>query len=40
NFPPTDDYDRVLNGIAYNAATQHFYITGKKWPALFEVTFN
>lgn len=40
NFPPTDDYDRVLNGIAYNAATQSFYITGKKWPALFEVKFN
>jgi glutamine cyclotransferase len=40
NFPPTDDYDRVLNGIAYNAVTQCFYITGKKWPALFEVKFN
>ncbi|MFK5027051.1 glutaminyl-peptide cyclotransferase, partial [Klebsiella pneumoniae] len=21
-------------------ATQSFYITGKKWPALFEVKFN
>jgi glutamine cyclotransferase len=40
NFLPTDDYDRVLNGIAYNAATQSFYITGKKWPALFELKFN
>lgn len=30
----------VLNGIAYNAATQSFYITGKKWPALYEIKLN
>lgn len=30
----------VLNGIAYNAANKSFYITGKYWPALFEVKFN
>jgi glutaminyl-peptide cyclotransferase len=30
----------VLNGIAYNANTKTFYITGKKWPALFEVRLN
>lgn len=30
----------VLNGIAYNPETEHFYITGKKWPKLFEVTFE
>ena len=30
----------VLNGIAYNPDSQRFYITGKRWPALFEVTFD
>ncbi len=30
----------VLNGIAYNKATKHFYITGKLWPTVFEVAFN
>ncbi len=29
----------VLNGIAYDPATKHFLITGKNWPAMFEVTF-
>lgn len=29
----------VLNGIAYDEATQTFLITGKNWPALFEVRF-
>jgi glutamine cyclotransferase len=34
------DLDReVLNGIAYNAEAETFYITGKKWPRLFEVNF-
>lgn len=27
----------VLNGIAYNADNEHFYITGKLWPRVFEV---
>lgn len=30
----------VLNGIAYDSARNSFYITGKKWPALFEVKLN
>ena len=30
----------VLNGIAYNPESQRFYITGKRWPQLFEVTFD
>lgn len=30
----------VLNGIAYNAASKTFYITGKKWPVLFEIKLN
>jgi glutaminyl-peptide cyclotransferase len=27
----------VLNGIAYDAAQDHLYVTGKKWPKLFEI---
>jgi glutamine cyclotransferase len=30
----------VLNGIAYNAEKKSFYITGKNWPALFEMKLN
>lgn len=29
----------VLNGIAYDADKKHFFITGKRWPWLFEVLF-
>jgi len=28
-----------LNGIAYDPETDHFYITGKLWPLMFEVRF-
>lgn len=31
--PATD----VLNGIAYDAGTDQLYVTGKRWPKLFEV---
>jgi glutaminyl-peptide cyclotransferase len=34
------DENDVLNGIAYDSAKKSFYITGKKWPALFEVKLN
>lgn len=30
----------VLNGIAYNPRAKRFYLTGKLWPLLFEVTFE
>ncbi|HVR29823.1 MAG TPA: glutaminyl-peptide cyclotransferase [Thermoanaerobaculia bacterium] len=30
----------VLNGIAYNADTETFFLTGKLWPRLFEVVFE
>ncbi len=30
----------VLNGIAYNPESDTFFITGKKWPKLFEVVFS
>jgi glutamine cyclotransferase len=36
---PTDraeDTD-VLNGIAYDAKTDRLFVTGKKWPKLFEI---
>ena len=33
----TDDKDDVLNGIAWNPAKQTFYVTGKRWPKMFEI---
>jgi glutamine cyclotransferase len=30
----------VLNGIAYDSAKNSLYITGKKWPLLYEVKLN
>jgi glutaminyl-peptide cyclotransferase len=30
----------VLNGIAYDEAKRRFYLTGKHWPKLFEVSFD
>ena len=35
-MPETD----VLNGIAYNKDTKRFYITGKYWPKMFEMTLQ
>ena len=32
-----DDKDDVLNGIAWNAGKGTFYVTGKRWPKLFEI---
>jgi glutamine cyclotransferase len=29
--------DAVLNGIAYDAAHDHLFVTGKLWPKLFEI---
>lgn len=34
------DEDHVLNGIAYNKATDKIYVTGKNWPVLYEVQFD
>ena len=36
---PTDrqDEDDVLNGIAYDADGDHTYVSGKRWPLLFEI---
>jgi glutaminyl-peptide cyclotransferase len=30
----------VLNGIAYDSAKNSLYVTGKLWPALFEIKLN
>ena len=35
-YPEAD----FLNGIAYDAATKKIYITGKKWPELYEIQFS
>ena len=29
--------DSVLNGIAYDAANDRLFVTGKRWPSLFEI---
>ena len=37
---PQKDYDRytdVLNGIAYDEKNDRIFVTGKKWPKLFEI---
>jgi len=31
--------DAVLNGIAYDSKKKRFFVTGKLWPKLFEVSF-
>jgi glutamine cyclotransferase len=33
------DPEAVLNGIAFNPETGTFFLTGKRWPTLFEVRF-
>ena len=36
-FPEYADKAEVLNGIAYDKATNRLFITGKYWPKIFEV---
>jgi glutamine cyclotransferase len=36
----TDTNNNVLNGIAYDAATGLFYLTGKRWKAIFVGRFT
>ncbi|MEP6467944.1 MAG: glutaminyl-peptide cyclotransferase [Parafilimonas sp.] len=38
NYPGTNG--NVLNGIAYDSTKKVFYITGKMWPAMFEIKLN
>jgi len=32
--------DEVLNGIAYDSTSKKLFITGKRWPKMFEVVLN
>jgi glutamine cyclotransferase len=34
-----DDDNSVLNGIAYDKATSRIFVTGKKWPKVYQVKF-
>jgi glutaminyl-peptide cyclotransferase len=34
---PRRDSDAVLNGIAYDAARDRLFVTGKNWPRLYEI---
>ncbi|ANH83732.1 glutamine cyclotransferase [Niabella ginsenosidivorans] len=38
--PELNPRDDVPNGIAYDSDTKKIYITGKKWPELYEVQFG
>lgn len=33
----SDDSDAVLNGIAFDPVTRRLFVTGKRWPTLFEI---
>ncbi|MEO6731007.1 MAG: glutaminyl-peptide cyclotransferase [Ferruginibacter sp.] len=34
------DENEVLNGIAWDSVNKKMYITGKRWPKMFELTLN
>ncbi len=38
-LPPSERHDgeAVLNGIAYDAAGDRLFVTGKRWPKIFEI---
>ena len=35
-----DDMDDVLNGIAWDAKDRRLFVTGKRWPKLFEIRLD
>ena len=35
-----ENYDHVLNGIAFNIEKETFYVTGKQWPVIYEIVIN
>lgn len=39
-IPNWNSTDNVLNGIAYDGETGHLYVTGKRWPLLFELSID
>lgn len=38
--PGWDVHENVPNGIAYDPATKHLFVTGKRWPKLFEISLD
>ena len=40
NSAPRTSSDDVLNGIAYDADAGRLFVTGKRWPTLFEIDVN
>jgi glutaminyl-peptide cyclotransferase len=40
NTAPRTSSDDVLNGIAYDADAGRLFVTGKRWPTLFEIEVN
>ena len=34
---PMTDRDTVLNGIAWDPKKRRLFVTGKRWPSLFEI---
>jgi glutamine cyclotransferase len=40
NVKTKDPHADFLNGIAYNPETKKVYVTGKYWPALYELQFQ
>ena len=39
-LPRSEDPNAVLNGIAFDPETETFLITGKDWPAMYEIRFE
>ena len=37
---PSGNPDNVLNGIAYDAANNRLFVTGKDWPNLYQITLT
>ena len=37
NTEPLSSRDNVLNGIAFDAEARRLFVTGKRWPTLFEI---
>ena len=35
-----NEKDEVLNGIAWNPEKNTFYVTGKRWPKIFEIKID
>jgi glutamine cyclotransferase len=35
-----DEHEDFLNGIAYDSVKNSLYVTGKLWPALFEIKID